>query len=413
MSDEQYELMQDTREKKVTARSARHARTHCGKGGRVKFPSDYLSKKQLQAMNGNVKEYSMNKPINWETFKMMPQDLQIEYVKKMRTKFGVPDTKLADAMGANRVTFGKYIRCLGLGLGKAAGAFNRDWDDTEFNKFWNGVEETEMAMENIENVEAAESVEVTKPIRVNEPISYKEFKALPDELKIAYIKWLRETFNVPDNHIAIMMGVNRSTFSSVIIKLGLENIKNRGPRTNWDKEAFYAWFGGANPGLVKESPMVEDICEDVDVEVAMETLDKDEAETPVEAMPIVIPNTGVTHTNILAEKYTSIDDINGLNDRFNDIDDRIYKMDYINAKNFFDINDRIDKLSYSQEKNFNPGPIAFTGHYMPVIPKSGSMTFEHNSADDALATIKALLSCAKVNLSISWECIFDTESCGK
>lgn len=66
-----------------------------------------------------------------------------------------------------------------------------------------------------------------------------------------------------------------------------------------------------------------------------------------------------------------------------------------------------EKVPEQKGTDVIPDPIAFTGHYMPVIPKKGSMTFEYNNADDALATIKCLLSNAKVNLTISWECVFD------
>lgn len=46
-------------------------------------------------------------------------------------------------------------------------------------------------------------------------------------------------------------------------------------------------------------------------------------------------------------------------------------------------------------------------HSIPVIPKTGTLTFKHNDADDALATIKSLLSNTKVNVTVSWEVIPD------
>lgn len=51
-------------------------------------------------------------------------------------------------------------------------------------------------------------------------------------------------------------------------------------------------------------------------------------------------------------------------------------------------------------------------HIMPVIPKSGSMTFEYNNADDALATLKALLSNSKVNLTVCWQ-VVENEGVGQ
>lgn len=55
------------------------------------------------------------------------------------------------------------------------------------------------------------------------------------------------------------------------------------------------------------------------------------------------------------------------------------------------------------------GPLTFVDHHLPVIPKSGTMSFNGNFADDALDTIKTILSNARVNLTISWECMFEEE----
>ena len=81
MKDETYAFISDVKDKKITARSARHTRTHCGKGGRVRFPSDNLSKKELQKMNGECKSFRLNDPMVWKEFKSMPDDLKITYIK--------------------------------------------------------------------------------------------------------------------------------------------------------------------------------------------------------------------------------------------------------------------------------------------------------------------------------------------
>lgn len=141
MPDEQYVMISDSIEKKKIAHSSHNRKTHCGKGGRVKFPSDYLSKKELKAMNGDVKSYSLNKPMIWEEFRSMPQDLQIMYIKKLRNEFGVPDSVLCKAMGICRSSFSKAMKDLNLSLGKSAGATGRQWLGSEksskFSEYWN------------------------------------------------------------------------------------------------------------------------------------------------------------------------------------------------------------------------------------------------------------------------------------
>ena len=163
LPDEQYVMISDSIEKKKIAHSSHNRKTHCGKGGRVKFPSDYLSKKELKAMNGDVKSYSLNKPMTWEEFRSMPQDLQIMYIKKLRNEFGVPDNVLGKAMGVCRSSFSKAMRDLNLSLGKSAGATGRQWLTSEksskFSEYWNKFNKKEDAVEEDSVEEKNEAVE--------------------------------------------------------------------------------------------------------------------------------------------------------------------------------------------------------------------------------------------------------------
>ena len=152
MPDEQYVMISDSIEKKKIAHSSHNRKTHCGKGGRVKFPSDYLSKKELKAMNGEVKSYNLNRPMTWEEFRSMPQDLQIMYIKKLRNEFGVPDIVLSKAMGICKSSFSKAMRDLNLSLGKSAGATGKQWLHSEksskFSEYWNKFSNKKAAEEN-------------------------------------------------------------------------------------------------------------------------------------------------------------------------------------------------------------------------------------------------------------------------
>ena len=169
MPDEQYVMISDSIEKKKIAHSSHNRKTHCGKGGRVKFPSDYLSKKELKAMNGDVKSYNLNKPMTWEEFRSMPQDLQIMYIKKLRNEFGVPDIVLSKAMGVCKSSFSKAMRDLNLSLGKSAGATGKKWLNSEksskFYEYWNKFNKKEDAVEEDsveEKNEAVEEMDISK-----------------------------------------------------------------------------------------------------------------------------------------------------------------------------------------------------------------------------------------------------------
>ena len=163
LPDEQYVMISDSIEKKKIARSSHNRKTHCGKGGRVKFPSDYLSKKELKAMNGVVKSYNLNKPMTWKEFRSMPQDLQIMYIKKLRNEFGVPDIVLGKAMGICKSSFSKAMSDLNLSLGRSAGAKGKQWLDSEkslkFSKYWNKFENKEGVVEEESIEDEAEAVE--------------------------------------------------------------------------------------------------------------------------------------------------------------------------------------------------------------------------------------------------------------
>ena len=153
LPDEQWLMIKDSIDKKNVARSSHNKRSHCGKGGSVKFPSDYMTKKELKAMNGEVKSYRLNDPMTWKEFKKLPDDIKVAYIKNLREKYAVPNKDLAKAMGVNSGYFGEILRGLGLGLGKGAGSrSSKKWPGTPkalaFKEFWYGsVESTEPSID--------------------------------------------------------------------------------------------------------------------------------------------------------------------------------------------------------------------------------------------------------------------------
>ena len=89
--------------------------------------------------------------------------------------------------------------------------------------------------------------------RLNDPMSWKEFKKMPDDLKVTYIKLLREKYNPFDSAIADVIGINKVTFSQEIKRLGLGHGKKHGGRRAWpEREAFYAWAAGVPANVTPE-----------------------------------------------------------------------------------------------------------------------------------------------------------------
>ena len=107
-------FLEDVRDKKNISHSASHKRTHCGKGGRVRLPSDKLTKKELEKMNGECEVYRLNEPMKWAEFIAMPKEHQITYIKKLREKYNAPDLRISRMLGISQQNFSQHARKLGI-----------------------------------------------------------------------------------------------------------------------------------------------------------------------------------------------------------------------------------------------------------------------------------------------------------
>lgn len=365
LPDEIHEFYEDCKDKKSTAQSARHARSHCGKGGRVKFASDYMTKKEREAMNGECKSYRMNDPISWKEFKTWPSEHQITYIKLLRAKYNAPDKYIAEMMGISRPCLCNLVVDLGLGTGKSHGAANKKniWDKEGFYAWWHGAK-GDVVKSSETPVEEEEQDEEFNYI----PMTWKEFKVLTDNQKIEYINALRKKFNATNPAIAEMLGIDRTHFvKAVVTPLGLMTSKPGGPRA-WDKFSFAAWVNSR--GIEEMDSVVE--------EDAAESLTEatDELVAVNEEPEIVCVS---LEEELGKEKAEAVEEL--LSEVVKVITD-----------------DTCDREKMIRDA----GPIAFTGNSVPVIPSRGTLTFDNNAADDALATIKTLLGNMRVSMTITW-----------
>ena len=102
MNDEEYVYRRDVAEKKKAARGSYHKVR--GGGKHVRMPSDYLTGKERKSLNGEVKTYSMNKPMEWDEFKKMPDDLQIAYIRGLVVRFRAPRLWIREMFGVSEAT---------------------------------------------------------------------------------------------------------------------------------------------------------------------------------------------------------------------------------------------------------------------------------------------------------------------
>lgn len=117
MNDFDYDIVQKKR-------VARGAFAHVNrKRGKCRLPSDYLTAAQKKEMNGAVKTYNITRPMPWEDFKAMPDDIKREYLRNMQSCGGAA-TYLAEEMGCCSATIIECGKKLGVPFVRGGRNFN-------------------------------------------------------------------------------------------------------------------------------------------------------------------------------------------------------------------------------------------------------------------------------------------------
>ena len=153
------------------------------------------------------------------------------------------------------------------------------------------------------------------------------------------------------------MGMDGSTLSWAIKKycLKVNSNPNRG-RTPWDKTGFYNWWNGIK-------------------------LESKEEPTPEPSDELIAVNENAEIQNYVENDVAITEEM---------------------AK-------QVTVKDFRECKEFSEIPTICTNpyHHIPVIPKSGTMIFNGNRAEDALATMKSLLQDARINITITWSMVED------
>lgn len=111
MDDAKYLFLSDSKEKKDISWSARKKVTHTG----CTLPSDYLSTKQKRKLNGEVFSVNIKKPMKYAAFKLLPRDIQQEYLDFVASEFACGQRDFAmDILGVHDDALHKYIVKVGL-----------------------------------------------------------------------------------------------------------------------------------------------------------------------------------------------------------------------------------------------------------------------------------------------------------
>lgn len=116
----------DVLEKKRIARSAFLTPRHSG----CTLPSDTMTRKEIAAMNGEVKTYNVTRPMKWSEYKRLPDDLKREYWRNMQSCGGAA-TWLEEHMGVSNDTILNAAKAVGVPFKR--GAHNLElWQAAEY-----------------------------------------------------------------------------------------------------------------------------------------------------------------------------------------------------------------------------------------------------------------------------------------
>ena len=193
MHDFDYDAMQ----KKRIARGASHMRRG-SKSKKCTLPSDYLTAAQKRRLNGPVSTYKLDEPMNWESFKAMPEDLQKKYILNLQETYQANDKMIAKLFGKSDVTVGEHRKRLGL---KPTGKSRMTRDevavrDAKWNAFCNGVvggkpgepkkienNEIEELHDEIDDFIGFGDPEIEEPVKAPEQIEIEEIEPIEEPVE--------------------------------------------------------------------------------------------------------------------------------------------------------------------------------------------------------------------------------------
>lgn len=114
MTNERYVFQQEVRERKDLARQAHYMKNGC-KSKKCTLPSDYMTRKEKLAMNGEVISYNFSRFYTYEEFKALPDHAKAEYLNHLCAKYKVSKKFVAETvLGVSVKTLDSHLKRCGL-----------------------------------------------------------------------------------------------------------------------------------------------------------------------------------------------------------------------------------------------------------------------------------------------------------
>ena len=112
MDDAEYLFNLTTSERKRISWGANNKKR--GGGKTVRLSTDHMTEKERRKMDGEVKNYPMNKPVRYVEIVTWPVDLQRQYFMGLDEKYGPSSKDLREMLGCATKTFFKLMRNCGV-----------------------------------------------------------------------------------------------------------------------------------------------------------------------------------------------------------------------------------------------------------------------------------------------------------
>ena len=246
MKDEEFVMKEDIRERKQMAIGAKHMNRR-GRGP-INMGVEYKSDKEINEMHGEVKTWELSKPLDYKTFKEMPDDVQGEYLRRLYDNYAPNDSQMANWWNVNGETV-RFLRrqykiVVKTGHGRA--------DSVEFNRWISGEEQVKE-----DNIELR-------------PMLWAEFKKLTKDEVMRYLAKLDAAFGpVASSELGKMFHISGTMVTRTFRKLGISRPKSNGNKMLYDREAFNTWAGidkqqEEAPEMVIKTPSGEVYVQDPD-----------------------------------------------------------------------------------------------------------------------------------------------------
>lgn len=205
MRDAEYLFKQTSAERKRIGRGDFNKKRQGGK--QVRLPSDNMSRKEWEKMNGECKSFNMAKPVKWAAFKQWPADLQRNYLAGLQEKFNAKSGHMAAMFGVSTKTLFLLTQAIGFKFSRGKAPLLK----SAWYAFVNGEQVKEdlvkedSVKEELPPEVLAPPEEETSAIKVQEPV--KVDMTDPADVRIDYLccllKSLKGTGAVIDLKIVI------------------------------------------------------------------------------------------------------------------------------------------------------------------------------------------------------------------